>query len=627
MADLSKLSDAELMRLSIATAGERTLQGLSDEELLALTPRYAEASPIPERQAIPTGSSQMGDIADIEMQPPGASRFMTAQPSPEFTEAAGEYLPMAAGIGAAIPTGGMSIPAQSAIAGAATGGADLLAQLASGDDISLNQSAKSAAWATAGTAAFGTLFKLAFPGKATPTELDKAREYAREHNLPRPLTMAGKGGATTGRGSVLGEAEYGRQLGNFSKALDEYISTFNSKVTRPIDEIVDESKDFLSNLFSKRAGFEKTKELIGADTPIDIAPLYSRIDDLILEVKGQGGGDLLGVLQNIKEAAEGGVSSVRTFDAVDGLFGKVLKAADTSTHQVGAQVRALLDESINSSVNLNPALVTRLGGADEAVKLIKQSYQDFHQISRILKAHPELRTLMSGRTSSTKFLKHWSESKAARDAIKEISPQSWQELNEAWIARNINRHVYGKVNPESGRAAVQLRGDKFVDFLSDNKSAVEDMFGTSGYEGLQNLGYYLKHSESYGRGARQMPLFEAAGRLGTEVWALGPAGATSAEMIGFTLVHQLMAPNSILNRALITAPRVARTVMDRPGTLGAAVTQMPGAEQPVTGPLGFSPGQLTDEMRLNEPAGLGPTPPVFSPQDRIPSFLKPPSPF
>jgi hypothetical protein len=232
---------------------------------------------------------------------------------------------------------------------------------------------------------------------------------------------------------------------------------------------------------------------------------------------------------------------------------------------------------------------------------------------------------MSGRTSSTKFLKHWSESKAARDAIKKVSPESWQQLNEAWIARNINRHVYGKVSPQSGRAAVQLRGDKFIDFLADNKSAVEDMFGTGGYEGLENLGYYLKHSETYGRGARQFPLVEAGGRLATEVWALGPAGATGAEMLGFNLVHQLMAPNSILNRALIAAPRIARPIMDRPGMLGA-LTQVPeGDRQRLIGPLGFSPGHLTEEMQLNESPGLGPKPPVF--KDRIPSFMKPPSPF
>lgn len=589
MAGVKDMSDAELRQAH--------LRALPDDELSTLYKRATgpEMRAVPEDQVIPEMK-----FDEVDLRPPGMAGHMITGPSREFMETARTAFPIFAELGTAIASGGTSIPVQALRAGGATVIADLLAQKTGPDDVSIEQAAKKGAFAWGGTHAFGHLFKFLFPASATTDELARARDYAAANDLPQPLQLAGKTGATLGRGTVVGDLLYERTLRKFKTLLDTHVTSLRGKVTDSKETITGNARAKLKELFDRRQGFVAMKELVGAKTPVDLTPLFNQLDDLILEVRGAGGGKILEVLENLKAAQMGGLPPTRTFDTVDGMFKKVLDSTDPATHAIGNRIRNLIDTSIDGSVPMTPEIKARMAndfpGATSLAEVLKKSYQSFATISNVLKNNPELKRLISGTTTLNSkqagaFLKYWSESPVAREAIKKIDPKVWQDLNEGWMAQNVDRFVYGAKGFDGARP-VKLDGDGLLSFLGQQKKVVEEMFGEQGYEGLRNLGFYIKYSQAYKGAPKDMGFIEGGTRLAGEVYTLGPFGATLGEGIGGTLVHQLMSPGSVLNRVLGVSRHpatrsAARAFVDRPAIAAA-------------GPLGFAPSDLFRQDAVTE---------------------------
>jgi hypothetical protein len=515
------------------------------------------------------------DEPSMEMPAPGMAGAMVSSPTPEFRQGAKDAYPylMAGGVGLA--TGGLPLLGQAAIEAGAFGGADIARQALFEDDIDLTGTAKKSA-AVGGTAfAAGSLFKFLFPKLATTTELSKAKDYARANKLPQPLTMPGKAGVTVGRASVLGELEYARQLRRFATAIDEHIVKAGQKFRGSVDDVFVKARDTLKELFDARAGYKGIKDLVPGETPIDLSPFIGQVDEMLLELKAAGETkELLTVFENLSDAAKQG-KTANTFDVVDGLLQKISTASTSQGHAVVAQARQLIGDSIEMSLSNNPQITGALMNTGKTItELMSEANVSYGQIAKIQKDFPNIKKMMNS-NSPGQFLKFWSENKVARHAVKDVLPETADDLNKAWLGKNIERYIYGK----NGRDldVINIRGDDLLEFMDGMSDDIIDMFGQDGYDSIRNLGFYLKYAGDYGGKVAGDTPMRVMGQLGAETFMLG-GKAIPIEGGGYMLVHEIMKPNSALNLIFSGVDKAARTVAKKVNPQ-AAGENLPGQQQ------------------------------------------------
>lgn len=502
-------------------------------------------------------------------------------------------------LGASVLTSPRIMP-QAAAEFAATYGGELYDQRQEGavDHPAALREAAGSALLTVGAGGLfkmGDVFRVLFPKKEGRAGWEKAVEYAKQQGLVAPLSWAKGKALTLGRGSFLGEWVFAKQLGKFNEAITNHILTAGGRIgdLPTVMGGINKAKESIGAAFNKRAGFGKVMDVVGADTVVNMTAFYTRLPHLLDEMQLRPGSNIRKELeQMVAHFQASGSDVLMPFKEVDDLIQDLYSAAGKSSsgREMAERAKEIIYNVAGKQLDEMPHVRSQLASLSTAEgrvtvpQLMEEAQQSFARITKALKQDKRLKQIIQqGNLSDKQFLVAWSESKAARDVIKELDPAAWMQMNEAWVSQRLNGFL--RQSDTAGNKVVRPEGLKFVDWITTNKDEVLDMFGDEGFEGLKNLGYWMEYTKDYaqmqtgtssGRMARLQGMAIGAGGAGYLGGPFASMGALAAnEALGPLLVNMVMNPNNAINKVGKAVTDVGRHVPSGAvggplGTAGAA---------------------------------------------------------
>tara|TARA_R100001129_G_scaffold185197_1_gene172438 strand:+ start:385 stop:2214 length:1830 start_codon:yes stop_codon:yes gene_type:complete len=539
--------------------------------------------------------TDQGDVPAEATTAPGLAQFMTGSPTESFRETAKDLVPA---VGSLMVPPQLKLPAQALTSGVGTGAGELLRQGAFEGEIDVGRATGMGALEGGFTFGLGKLFRFTNADNVSASELDDARRYARENDLPRPLGMFSKMSKNLGQLTTLGQLSYQKQIGKFADIINKQIDSIAERVDA--DELAIFSDNALSTIqktFDARQGFDEVKEIIGENFLIDLTPFYSQIDDLIIDAKAQGFPDVVSKLADMKEAyiANPDRTVLKTFSDMDTQMFNLMQGSFGRT-KAGELVNDAFKNSIETTLQKNPQKIERMGmDPEKFITKLDEAFSVNKAVKKAIKNNQALRALVKQNPSPSRFITQWSMSPEARKVIKDIDPELHDTLNQHWLGRNLA----GKVMNKEGTAVKDPTA--FIDFVKQQKETMTDMFGEDGYQAIKDFGNYVRYTADYtprkdiSEGAA---LAQLAGRgIGTSglAYFLGPGTAFGSEAGGYLLVKAIMEKGGLQQ---IFNPKLTQPIKSAIGATKQTLGRFP---QLMAGPgTAMSADELFGEMNRQE---------------------------
>jgi len=537
-------------------------------ELLELEYEQSKQAKYPSAVNVPSGLQDMffkkTDIPDEPQINPSQMPYPQQSVS---RETAREYLPVAAGALGAM-AGGSGIVLPSLLAGAGTTAGEVGRQKLEGGKIDLYDAVVSGGKATAGTLAGGLVFKT-LSGLAnkvfSPQPLNKAQkvaeEYAKENNLPLPLSSA-----TKSRGGML-------QLGAENATLPARLKTAKdaNKITqyinrvaldevpamaqkaKPVEQVVQKGRDFFTSIYNPakeagQEGFDKFVSSVGIDTPVRTGNFYGVLDDAIASLQKSGltsnakSGGLWGLLQQQKKLGP----QPKTLDEYE-----ILRKAISKSGRKASRVAADLKEAILKDYD---DVGAELGVS--ARELAQEAINKSAEFFRLKKDFPELEFFATNKAADDKWLGMLFSGRNAKALtyIRQEHPEIYHELSDTWLAQIIN----SKTRSTNGIIGKVLDGPALMKWVESNKSDLMRILGKEKAGVLSNFSQYAAATQrSVERAANDpitsMELLTRAGAEGTALF-FKPHIMVPTEATAYVLAKGLSNPNSSLFKLFTSGP-------------------------------------------------------------------------
>ena len=539
--------------------------------------------------------SDQGNVPAEETTAPRLAKFMTGSPTQEFREIAKDLVPALGSM--AVPPQ-LKLPAQALASGLGTAGGELTRQGAFEEEMDVGRATGMGALEGGLFFGLGKLFRFTNADNVSSSELDDARRYARENDLPRPLGMFSKMGKNLGQLTTLGQLSYQKQIEKFADIINKQIDEIGERVdAEELAIFSDNALNTIQNTFNARQGFDEVKEIIGPNFKIDLTPFYSRIDELILEAKDQGFSDVANQLVDMKEAYMANPDAVvlKTFSDMDTQMFNLMQGS-FGRSGAGESVNTAFKESIEKTLRDNPKKIERMGmDPEEFIGKLDEAFSVNKAIKKAIKNSQALRALVKQNPSPSRFITQWSMSPEARKVIKKIDPELHDTLNQHWLGRNLAAKIMSKDG-----TAVKNPG-AFIDFVKQQKETMTDMFGEDGYQAIKDFGNYVRYTADYtprkdiSEGAA---LAQLAGRgIGTSglAYFLGPSAAFGSEVGGYLLVKSIMEKGGLQQ---IFNPKLTQPIKSAVGATKQTLGKFP---QLIAGPsAAISADELFGEMNRQD---------------------------
>lgn len=502
---------------------------------------------LPEARALPPEDNRLGSTQESVGKPRGIIGMFTDEmpgfqmPNPQGNPAHRKYI--LGGLGSMVPGG---ILAQSLLGGAGYAAGMASEQSRKGEIDPLSVAAESGGFA-GGTLAGGLLFKGlgAIANKifvSAPEE--QALNFAVEKGAPymEPRAQIGRSGLA-GDLALRGKAKQAvgainRAMADVTKGvrsldaaddaldmaaanargvLDDYLSPGSLGIKEPLQNIRGAlGDDFTVSPNQTAHALLGAKEYLVERLGITKGAVFRRIDDLI------------------KNADK--PKSIADLDEIYGdLWQLWNKKANRSTRKAVDMISGAIVNDIDEAAK---AAGYANFGDDFAVALAKR--EKFRELT---KKYPEFRKLMNISPDKTRI---WTDTmfNSSGEALKElrkISPEKYDDLANAYLARNIYTRT------KDSNFGKTLDGRAFSDWVEGEKQTLKNIFGDR-YKAIQGL---AKYAESVGKTTNNMQGLrpeEVITRLGAETASayFSPGLVVGNELGSFVLAKGLTNPESWL---------------------------------------------------------------------------------
>lgn len=501
------------------------------------------------------------------LRPPGLSASLSdLQTGSNVREAAISGLPA---LGALALSGGTSLPAQVIGASLGFGGGEAARQMFRDEPTDLERIVQGGVQEGGLTAAFGTAFKglesaasyfkQFFPNANKPSDLARAKRFANENNLPKPLGGIASRLRNLGALTLSGGIASNNLVKQFTDEIDFNVQRTIQRLAdtdaegfleKDITEAVTLAKKNLSDVLDSRQKLIEVQEKIGPDTVINLNPFYSKLDDFINEASDYGQTEFVAILKGMKEAFEKNNSVIqKTYNNADAQMFELFNASKNSPglFDLRDKIKAAFFDSYKTTIQNNPEIALRLNQSpDDFIDSIQKAFQENQRINRTIRENKGLNTLIRANMEPRRFLTQWSKNAGAREILKKIDPELHNELNARWLGSNINEKL---LKNEVLRESDVERWNKFLD---KEKDIVTSMFGDRGVEAFSDLGNYLAFIKTYYKQdvsgeTRALQALRGTGLSTLAGFGGGLPAAVLTETAGYALVKGIMSPNSPMN--------------------------------------------------------------------------------
>lgn len=465
-----------------------------------------------------------------------------------------------------IPGSGFApLALQSLVAGMGAGTGEFLRQNREHEPINPTQAAKVGGTTALGNFAGGTILKgLGAASKAIfSTPLDQsqkqAAQFAREQGVPFPLSSAAPGSAAGNiqqgtRAFISGDIKTQLDANKVTTYLNNTVGRMTEKAN-VFDDAARQGQEFLRQVFEPgetayKNAFANYTEAVGADTPIPTTSTLVAIQKAadMLENRGQTTGGLYQRLRTIlKKAPE--TFTPREFDE---LYGAVIKQAFNSKGAAGGEGKLVLNGIVEDLDSLGK-LTGNVNFADDIAKAsaLREQFRELRKIPQLERLATEM-----GDRGGTRGTIDWMNSLfssgngKALAKLRDLNPQLYHDLADAWLARQIdNAAGYSK-----GGISRTVDGEALRTWFEQNQDKIREIFGAPQAKALDNFSIYAKYMTGAVERSADKTTFNpinlaVRGSAAAGALAYKPAIVLAGEPASFILARGLADPNSALFKA------------------------------------------------------------------------------
>lgn len=463
---------------------------------------------------------------------------------------------------AIIPGSGFgALALQSLMAGAGTGGGELIRQQQAREPMDLAAAAKTGATAGATTFGVGAALKgLGATAKAifsTPlSEPQKAAaEFARQEGAPFPLSSAAPGtGAArvqqASRGLIPGELKTQADANRVTQFLNQRVSTIVDNAS-PVDEAALKGQQYLRQAFEPGETvytdtFKNLRSTLGDETPVALTNTRQAMEGAAEALKQRG--EMKGVYNRLRNVMKADTTE-QTVAQLDELYSGILKDAarnPNARREANVVLNAIGKDLDTVASDFGASFSDEIAKA----KTVRDQFRDLRNI-------PQLERLSQpfGEKGGTLGSRQWMTelfSNPNGKALAEIrgrNPDLYHELADSWLASNINRFS----KPVEGSFGKALDGKALRSWFEQNEANIKLIYGAPQAKALDNFSLYAQHmagavDRAVSGGGRFSDPMVMLGRGGAEVAAIAknPAIMVPGEAASYVLAKGLSDPSSQL---------------------------------------------------------------------------------
>lgn len=416
----------------------------------------------------------------------------------------------------------------------------------------------------------GAIFKLMAkaPDVATAT-WEKINEFAKKYDLPSSMSPIREKLTAIGRATAFGERRFQKDMKEYTDKVTNFVVNALGDPNRA-DVPLEDIQVRIADILNARKSFVELRDIVGDDTPINMRAFYNDLNPIIDELEAVLKPETAETFRKAREAFNRGKMETLPFEVVDGMITDLKKQMTPGSRDTLLRVVDMLRDSIGSSVRAaSPDVVERVAATGKTIEeLITASDVDFARVSELIKSDTTgvLKKWAYGNFKDSNFLKEWSMSPTARAAYAKIDPDGAAMLSETWLGRNFERLMLGQNNV--GQTIIKP-ASRFRGFMQENAKNVKDMFGEEGYETLINFSHYIDRTREFATLKADRDIFKETLKIATSGGVGSTVGGTmtqatigaytpgsivgalvtllATEGSGYTLMNQLMKPNSVLN--------------------------------------------------------------------------------
>ncbi|HEY6225409.1 MAG TPA: hypothetical protein VIW26_16620 [Gemmatimonadales bacterium] len=390
---------------------------------------------------------------------------------------------------------------QSLMAGAGTGGGELIRQQQAREPRDLAAAGK--AGAVAGVTTLGTGAALKGLGAAAKaifssplSEPQKAAaEFAKQEGAPFPLSsaMPGSGAARvqqSTRALIPGELRTQTDANRVTQFLNNRVGTIVDNAT-PVDEAALKGQQYLRQAFEPgetvyTQTFKDLRATVGDETPVKLTETLKAMEGASEALKQRG--EMKGVynrLRNVLKAAP----EEQTVAQLDELYSGLLK--DTARNANARREANVVLNAIGKDLDAVTAdFGVSFSDAVSSAKAVRDQFRDLRNI-------PQLERLSQpfGEKGGTLGSRQWMSelfSNPNGKALAEVrarNPELYHELADSWLANNLNR--FSKPVKEGfGKA---LDGKALRAWYEQNQGAIKLIYGAPQAKALDNFSLYAQY--------------------------------------------------------------------------------------------------------------------------------------